>query len=401
MSKESKTAGADDKHTRLLWTGVVLLVAGLGASTAAYLDDPRRFSYPYLWGFSFVWAVVLGSLFFVALQHLTGSVWSVVIRRVGELLAAPMWLVALLFIPVLLFAYKAGFFGLFPGLDAAHAHGDHVLHGKAPYLNFGFFALRAGAFWLIWLVFARLYVGVSLRQDAAKDGTNAALRMRRISPAFMMLFAMSVTFASFDWLMGLNPHWFSTIFGVYVFAGMFASGLAAITLATIYLRAKGHLGKQDVRRDHLYNLGALLFGFSCFWAYIGFSQFMLIWYGHMPEETMYYYARLSGPWGSVTVLLALLRFVLPFLLLMSRRAKMSTQMLIAMSSLVLIGQLVDLYWMIMPELHKAAPVLGWAELAPLSMMVGAVLLIARRFSTTNATTAIGDPLLAKSRAFHL
>ncbi len=401
MSKESTAAGGAGNHTQLKWVGSGLLVAGLGASAVAYLEDPRRFSFAYLWGFAFVWAVVLGALFFVALQHLTGSVWSIVIRRVGEMLAAPMWLIALLFVPVLLFAYKAGLFGLFPGLDTAHVQGDHLLHGKAPYLNFGFFALRAAAFWLIWLVFARLYVGVSLRQDAAADGTNAALRMRKISPAFMILFALSVTFASFDWLMGLNPHWFSTIFGVYVFAGMFASGLAAITLATIYLRAKGHLDKQNVRRDHLYNLGALLFGFSCFWAYIGFSQFMLIWYGHMPEETMYYHARLSGPWANVTVLLALLRFVLPFLLLMSRKAKMSTPVLIAMSSLVLLGQLVDLYWMIMPELHRAEPVLGLAELAPVAMMVGALLLLVRRFSTANATTAIGDPLLAKSQAFHL
>ena len=195
----------------------------------------------------------------------------------------------------------------------------------------------------------------------------------------MLIFALTVTFAAFDWLMSLEPHWFSTIFGVYVFSGMVLTALAAITITTIWLRGTGRLGKGVVGDGHLYNLGALLFAFVCFWAYIAFSQYMLIWYGNLPEESFFLLRRQEGGWLGFSVVLALVRFVVPFLALLSRRAKTNAVWLFWVSILILVGQLLDVYWLIMPQLHVEHPVLGWQELGPVLLVSGLVVLMLARF----------------------
>ena len=211
-----------------------LIGIGVLLSLVAIWRDADRFAFGYLWGFSFLWTLVLGSLFFVALHHVTHSVWSVVIRRVGEVFAGLMPVVGLLMIPVFIFAFFSHTFALYPWSNAEIVHGDHVLESKSLYLNIPFFVARGLVFTAIWVIFARLFVGLSLRQDSGELGEDATLRMRKWSPLFMLLFALTITFASFDWLMSLEPHWFSTIYGVYVFGGMGATGLAAITLAVVW-----------------------------------------------------------------------------------------------------------------------------------------------------------------------
>jgi hypothetical protein len=382
-----------------------LALVALGAllSVAALANDADRFSFAYLLGFGFLWTVVLGSLFFVALHHVTRAVWSVVIRRVAEMFAAPAILVVGLLIPLFVFAYvsSSGGSSLFPWRDAAAVEGDHVLEGKAPYLNLPFFILRGALFVGIWFLFARFFVGRSLRQDDGELGAEATVQMRRWSAPFMPIFALTVTFASFDWLMSLDPHWYSTIFGVYVFSGMVLTALAAITLGAVWLRAKGLLGQDVVSDDHLYSLGGLLFAFTCFWAYIAFSQFMLYWYGNIPEETVYFVHRVEHGWLAVSLLLVASRFVLPFFLLLSRPAKMDPRRLAAASVLVLGGQLVDLYWLIMPELHRDGPRLGWQELGPPLFCTGILLLYVARFLARHRALPVGDPLFEESRNFHL
>ena len=212
----------------------------------------------------------------------------------------------------------------------------------------------------------------------------------------MLLFGVTATFASFDWLMSLEPHWFSTIFGVYVFAGMVVTALSVIIIATIWLRATGRLGDGIVGEGHLYNLGALLFAFVCFWAYIAFSQYMLIWYGNIPEETFYLINRLQGGWLNVSIALALVRFVIPFLVLLSRPAKTDVRRLIAVSVLMLFGQFLDLYWLIMPQLHTEAPVFGWPELGPPLLVIGLLMLFVTQFLKQHRPVPVGDPLLPES-----
>ena len=400
--KRTRSGSAPSRNGgQLVRTGIALAAAGLLLSGAALATDPHRFSFAYLWGFTFFWTAVLGCLFFVVLQHLTRSIWSVVVRRVAEAFAAHAWWLALLLAPILVFAWHSDSFHLFAWLDPAHARHDPVLQGKSLYLNPTFFTLRAVGFVLLWAVFAWFYASRSLRQDHKRCDNDASLAMRRWSPAFMVVFAITLTFASFDWLMSLNPHWFSTIFGVYVFAGMGVTALALVTIGSLHLRRIGRLDSARLRPDHLYPLGALLFGMSCFWAYIAFSQFMLMWYGNLPEETVFFSARLRGGWQVVSIALPLLRFGLPFAVLIGRRAKTHPVTLAVVSGLVLLGEGLDLYWLIMPTLHASTPVLGWPEVGPMLFVVGLLLVLWTRFLQRHSPVAAGDPLWERSRQFHL
>lgn len=374
--------------------GLVLSLLGLDAS-------PRRFAHAWVWGFTFVMSIGLGALFLVTLQHLTASVWSTGVRRVAELIARPLWLLALLFVPLALMAWRHEDVHLFTWLDPEHLAHSHLLASKTPYLNLGGFLGRGTFYVVVWALAAAWFTGKSLAQDDGSAGPEATVRMRRAAAPFLIVFALTLNFASYDWLMSLSPEWFSSMFGIYIFAGLACTALAVTTLGVLGLEKAGRLEAAGLREDHLYNLGALLFAFSCFWAYIAFSQFMLIWYGNLPEETGWFHLRTTGGWGSVAVVMILLRFVAPFLLLMSRRAKMHRGALAFNAALVLLGQAVDLYWLVMPQAHQGGPVLGWQEIGPLLLMVGALgYLILRSFSRVN-TVAVGDPLLDTSRRFHL
>jgi hypothetical protein len=408
MSNESASPLADvvavpKTSSRLTRVTGALIALGIVLSVVALPDAGNRvrFGYAYIWGFAFLWTVVLGSLFFVGLQHLTSAVWSVVVRRVAEMIAAPMWLLGLLFLPVLLFVLLPDQFPVFPWADAALVDNDQLLLAKRAYLNVPFFVIRAVVFLGLWIAFSRYFVGKSLKQDRGEGGFAASAAMRRMSAPFTLVFAATTTLAGVDWLMSLNPHWFSTMFGVYIFAGLVVASLAAITIATVWMRNAGILGSGVVTEDHLYNLGCLLFAFVCFWAYIAFSQYMLIWYANVPEESFYFVSRVKGGWLPVSVALAVVRFAVPFMALLSRRAKMNPRILFWVSILMLAGQLLDLYWIVMPELHEAYPVLGWQEIGPSLLMVGVVILYATRFLGRNAPLAVGDPLLGESRKFRL
>lgn len=381
---------------------LAMMILGGAASAGALAGEEtrQRLAFAWVWGFAFVWTIVLGSLFFVAIQHITRSVWSVIFRRVAEMWVAPAWLVGLAFIPLAVFVLAFGAHSAYPWADPAVVTGDHLLEAKKNYLNPNAFALRAAIFLLLWIGFAAYFVKNSLAQDAGGAGERSAGKMRTASAPFLIIFGLSVTFASFDWLMSLDPHWFSTIYGVYVFAGMTLSGLAVITLSVVWLSAKGKMGSV-VTGDHLYSLGGLLFAFTCFWTYIAFSQFMLIWCGNLPEETLFFIHRVEHGWKPVTLALIAVRFVAPFLLLLSRTAKMNPGRLAFVSVLVLVGQLLDLYWLIMPCAEGHGPRLGWQELGPVLLLTGLLVFCVARFLTKHRILPSGDPLFEKSRAFHL
>jgi len=371
-----------------------LALAGLLLTLGALAgeDGLRRLSFNYLWAFCLLWTLVLGGLFFLALHFATGATWSVPLRRIAEMFAAPVAPLAALFLPVLLLAVVGGGTGLFPWL----AQGDSLLAKKSAYLNLPFFLVRAGLFFGLWFLYARLLLGGSLRPG---EGPEELGGRRRASAHFLPVFALTVTFASFDWLMSLEPHWFSTIFGVYLFSGMALTGLAAVTLAALRQRSRGALGL--LRAAHLYNLGALLFAFTCFWGYIAFSQYMLIWYANIPEETVFFAHRSEHGWLPVSIALGLLRFAAPFALLLPRRAKSSPAALAAASALVLLGQALDLYWLIMPQSAPGGPVFGLPELGPPLLAAGLALLWSARFLGRHPALAERDPGLPAARAFHL
>jgi len=400
---EALPMDAPAKSGMLKTLGLLLLAVGGVLCVVMYLDEEqrRRFGFAYMLGFVFAWSIVVGSLFFIALQHVTRSVWSVVLRRSAEMLASPlaMFLLVALFLPLLAVALLNPDYTIFRWMAEGGMEGH--LHGKAPYLNQSFFLARTVGYFAIWLFFAWFFVRGSLEQDGGTAGAKSTLRMRAASGPFIILFGFTITFAAFDWMMSLEPSWFSTIYGVYAFSGITLSGLAAITIAVVGLRAKGMIAPELIRRDHLYSLGGLLFAFTCFWGYIAFSQFMLIWYANMPEETIYYVRRIEHGWLGVSWGVVILRFVLPFFLLLGRGAKMDGKRLVQVSVLILVGQVVDLYWLIMPNLHPDGPTLGWQELAPTVMFTGVLLLAAGVFLGRHKTVASGDPLFEKSREFHL
>ena len=309
--------------------------------------------------------------------------------------------------PLLAFALLNKDLGIFAWLrpdDVASQHlpNAHTLDAKAPYLNETFFYVRTAAFFLIWIGFAAFFLRGSKRQDDSPAGVASSASMQKVAAPFMVIFAFTLTFAAFDWMMALRMDWFSTMYGVYVFSGVALSGLAAVTLAVSYMCSKGYIEKGLVRSDHLYSLGALLFAFTCFWGYIAISQYMLIWYANMPEETTYYYDRMQGGWLTVTLLGAFLRFVLPFFLLLCRSSKMDLRRLVTVSVLILVGQVVDTYWLVMPEapgVDCATP--AWFDVGPLLFLGGALLVYFGFWLGRNRTVASGDPLFEQSRNFHL
>jgi hypothetical protein len=378
---------------------LLLGMTGLGGVgvIASWFSDPQRFGANWFLWTLLLLAVALGSLFLVALEHLTRAQWSIALRRVPERLSGLLPALAVLFAIGAAAGIGGGAFGwATPAFRAALEVEPH-LHSKAIWYSTPFFLVRLVAIFGVWLLSWRLLAGGSIRQDETRD-PRFSLFAKRFSAPFMWLFAISVSILGVDWLMGMSPRWFSTIFGVYTFAGVFLSGLAATTLGVLHLKRQNRL--QEVRGDHLYSLGGFLFAFTVFWAYIAFSQFMLIWYANLPEETFWFNARLTNGWYPVTLLLVVARFLVPFFALLSREVKMDPARLAWVAGLVLFGQALDLYWIIFPELGRGV-VLGWPELAFALCFCGLGLTLARRRMGVGQDLPVGDPNLASSLHYHL
>jgi hypothetical protein len=368
-------------------------VAGL-ASGAGGFGDPRRLIFSYLTALAFVTTVATGALAWLMLTHLSGAVWSVALRRLLENLTRPLSWLALLFIPVVLNLNR-----LYPWADPAAVASDPELARKAVWLNPTQFTARSAVYLACWAVVAGLLVRLSLRQDRA-GGPDRTLprRMRAHSARGLIALGVTTTFAAFDWLMSLDPHWTSTIFGVYVWAGALVGALAALVLTVLALHAAGHL-REAVTVEHLHDVGKLLFGFVIFWAYIAFSQYFLIWYANFPEETRWYITRRSGSWNALSWALVFGHFALPFALLLFRATKRSPFWLGFAAAWVLVLHYLDLYWLIMPALHAAEVRPHWLDAAlvlTLACLCGAVV---ARACQAHPLVPVGDPRLAESLAF--
>jgi hypothetical protein len=371
-----------------------LAAAAVGAAgvASAYASAGReRFWVNYVVWFLFLLTVGFGSLFLVALNWLVGARWSVPLRRASErmaslvLPAAPLAVLGLFALPV-----------LYPWTFPEAAHRPALVF-KSPWLNVPFFAGRAVAIAAIGALFYALFVGWSIRQDRTKDPL-LSVRARRIAPLFIAVFAITITVIAFDWISSLAPEWYSDIFGVYLFAGTFLAGLSASSLAVIFLASRGRLA--GVRSDHVYNLGALMFAFTVFWAYIAFAQYMLIWYADLPEEVIWYKQRLEGSWLAVVLALAALHFVVPFFVLLGRDQKSDHRTLGAASAVLLLAHFVDLYWMVFPALGRE-PAFGWPEASFALLFGGAGLWWARRSMSWGADMPVGDPLFEQGMEVHL
>ena len=276
--------------------------------------NPKQFFFSWLVSFLFFLSLALGALFFVLIQYAAQGGWGIVLRRIGETIFATIPVMAALFVPVLL-----GLHDLYEWSHAGAAEHDALLRWKAPYLNVPFFLIRAALFFGIWSFIAILYYRGSRGQDVTGDPEVSA-RLRRFAGPAIIVLALTQTFASIDWIMSLTPHWYSTMFGVYFFAGSFVGFIALLSVVAVAMRRAGLLDTV-ISAEHLHDIGKFLFAFTAFWAYIAFSQFFLMWYGNLPEETIWYKARMEGSWMTVSLLLLAGHFVAPFFYLMGRSVK--------------------------------------------------------------------------------
>ena len=377
--------GADKK------LAIIAAIGLLGIIVAGLVSGWQRFWGNWILWFVFLLTIGLGSLFLVALEHTVGARWSVPLRRIPERISS----LALLMGPAALLALLSLQF-LYPWARP-EALEDPVIAGKAAWLNIPFFALRVIVCVVLWMIAYRVFVSGSLRQDY-QQGPRFNVSARRFAPLFMVIFGITITVVAFDWISSLEPAWYSDIFGVYLFAGTFLAGLAATTLALLYLKSRGRL--TEIRPDHMYNLGGFLFAFTVFWSYIGFAQYMLMWYANLPEEVFWYKERLEGGWGPLLLALAIAHFLVPFFILIPRDAKGDPRFLFWTASLMLLSHWLDLYWMIFPALGRGL-LFGWQEVSFGLLFISAGLLWIRRAMRRGEDMPVGDPLLQEGLEFRL
>jgi putative effector of murein hydrolase LrgA (UPF0299 family) len=339
-------------RTRSLIVGVigaVLLFVGL-------FVNPFQFYRSYLWAYTFCVGLASGSLAWLMLQYLTGGAWGVVIRRPAEAAVRTLPLLAVMFLPIVI-----GIPNLYEWSHADKVKADEILQHKQAYLNVPFFIGRAVLYFAGWILLSWLLNKWSEREDR-EGGLAAHNKMAAISGPGLVFWGFSVTFMSIDWLLSLNPHWFSTMFGLLIIAGQSLSALAFLITILVYFSARPPMNAVLTPR-HLHDIGKLLLALVMVWAYFSFSQFLIIWTGDLPEEIPWYLARMRGGWGYFGLALVFGHFALPFALLLSRDLKRNFKLLRNIAVFILFMRLVDLYWVIAPEFHKGEFAMSWMDLA--------------------------------------
>jgi hypothetical protein len=374
------------------------LIAGVAAVVGAVacailgVGHPKQFLFSWLVSFLFFLTLALGALFFVLIQYASQGGWGVVLRRIGETTFVMLPVMAALSLPIFL-----GMRDLYSWTVPGAAEHDALLRWKAPYLNVPFFLIRAALYFGVWSLIAVFYYRGSSGQDATGDPRVSA-RLRRLAGPALIVLALTQTFASFDWIMSLTPHWYSTIFGVYFFAGSFVGFIALLSVVAVAMRRAGLLNTL-ISAEHLHDIGKFLFAFTAFWAYIGFSQFFLMWYANMPEETTWYKARMEGSWLTVSLFLMAGHFAAPFFYLMGRSVKRKDATLAAGGAWLLAMHFLDLYWQVMPTFHPEGFRPSLLDVAALLTVGGCFVAAAAWLLRRQALVPVRDPRLAESLVF--
>ena len=341
-----------------------LLVAGAvggAVSLVGLLVDVRQFLQSYLMAYMLWLGVTLGCLALGMIHQLSGGAWGVVIRRPIGAAARVLPVMALLFLPIAL-----GMTRLYVWTNADLVAHDEALRHKQLYLNTPFFLIRAAIYFLVWNGISYLLNTWSLEQDRTAD-PRLARRMQILSGGGLVAYGLTITFASFDWLMSLEPHWFSTIYGVLIMGGQGLSALAFLIIVLVWLSRRPPLDRIVVAA-HFHDLGNLLLAFVMLWAYFSFSQYLIIWSGNLPAEIAWYLHRLQTGWRAVGLTLILFHFAAPFVVLLSRQVKRQPQLLVKVAVGILIVRFVDLFWLIAPEFHQTGISVSWMDVVlPLTL----------------------------------
>jgi hypothetical protein len=384
-------AEVDRFQTRALIVGVI----GIAVCVVGAIFNLDQFWKSYLLGYVFWVGIALGCLAILMLQHMSGGAWGLVIRRLLEGSTRTFPLLALMFVP-LAFGVRSIYIWAQPvALDAPEAL-KHALAHKAPYLNVPFFLGRAVFYFAAWNLMAYFLNKWSLDQDHTGHRPITS-KLQALSAPGLVLYGLTVTFASIDWLMSLEPQWFSTMYGILVMGGQGLSAMAFI-IAVVVLLARFEPMSEVIKPKHLHDLGKLMLAFLMLWAYFSFSQFLIIWSGNLPEEIPWYVRRLQSSWKWVGLSLVVLQFALPFALLLSRDLKRNARRLVVVAVAVIVMRFVDLIWMTGPEFHEGAFRIHWMDVIMPVGLGGLWLAFFARQLKTRPLLPIGDPELEQALA---
>jgi hypothetical protein len=373
---------------------IALTALGFLGFVIGFIKNPERMWTSYLTAFFYVTCFATGGLFFVTIQHVAKAGWSAGVRRLAEGFTA--------FLPVTLIGSLVLLLGsskLYQWTRPEILEASPLIASKTAYLNLPFMTLRLIVFGALAIIFAKLMVGNSLKQDQNGDA-SLTTKNTAFGVAYTLIFAITFSVFSVDLLMSLLPTWYSTIYGIYTFAGSIQSTFALLILVMLYMKNKGFITGY-VTIEHVHDVAKFLKGFTVFWAYIAFSQFMLIWYANIPEETEFYLMRAQGGWMVISMSLLILKFIVPFLALLPRGAKRNESHLVLVCALVLIMQYVDIYWLVYPTFFDNHVVFGFYEVALLAGFVGIFMLTVMKFYQTHSLVAIKDPRMHESVNHHV
>lgn len=391
---------------RLVSISAALGIVGFGLWGAGAAMDPTQALHSYLVAFAYVTSLALGALLLLMIGHAVSARWMVVVRRLQEAMVSALPMLALLFIPVALgLGYLYVWADLPAHIDPAHVDEElaHRLEHKRPYLNVPFFIGRTAFYFAVWILVAELLRRWSLARDRrarepAGEHEGETRRETRLAAAMLPLVGLCLTFAAFDWLMSLDPTWFSSMYGVYYFAGSFMGGLALLAVLSHATKRSGLLARE-LSRFHFHAVGRLLLAFVLFWAYIAFFQAMLIQIANRPEEVTFYLRRTEGTWLWFCYALIIGHFVAPFVLLLPRDVKYRPAALATIAGWLLVMHYIDIYWLILPFLHDTGAAPHWLDLAALMGVSGLACAFAAWRQRGVPVLPRNDPRLARALTY--
>ncbi len=367
-------------------------IAGVAAMGLGYAADAKTFHQAFLMAFVFWVNMSLGCLAVVILHHMTGGGWGLMIRRIGEAGIKTLPLMALLFVPLAL----VGVHSLYKWADPQIVKADHIIQHKAPYLNVAAFQARGAIYFALWILSGLALVRLSRRQDETGD-PGILRRFQWVAAPAGILYFLTATFSSVDWGMSLDPHWFSTMYGVIFIIGQGLGALALMLAVAILLARTGPL-RGVLRTEYLHDLGKLMLAFTMLWAYVSFSQFLIVYSANIKEEIPYYIRRFHGGWEYLSVALIAFNFAVPFLVLLSRDLKRNPRPLLAVALYVIVFRFADIFWTLAPSMRGDAFRVHWMDFAALAGIGGLWLGVFLKSLATRPAVPVNDPRLEEALA---
>ena len=400
MNHSVTNPGAHAGHYQLesaRWTRgrnalVLAALISIVACIAGYIQDPDRFFRSYLVAFTYTCALGLAAFFFVMVQFLSGSAWSVTMRRIMENIMVTLPIGALLFVPV-----AFGLNHIYPWTNPVIAKATEGLRAKSGFLVNNFFIARTYGYFILWSIWIFAIYRQSMKADERRSIRQMNIASRWSGSGLFLVVAVG-TLAAYDWLMSVEPSWYSTIFGLYYLADGTVLFFSFMILICLAFRQAGVLEKE-INIEHYHDLGKWLFAMTCFYTYMAFSQYLLIWYANIPDETQFFRHRMPGTWLYISLSLPFLRFFIPFFVLISRPAKRNLKILGVMAAYSLVVVYLDLYWVVMPVFYPNGPQIHWLDFATLGATVSVTGLVFWSRFRRHAMVPTGDLRLEQSLHF--